>query len=113
MLHKTIQTPEQQKWLTKLLGFDNEIHYKHESTNKVVDALSQKFEEPYSVLFAISSPILKFVEHLHGFYANHLEGRNLISKWHIDSDMLYEFWLQDGLLYMRGHLFILKLATWS
>lgn len=27
LLHQTIQTPEQQKWLTKLLGFDYAIHY--------------------------------------------------------------------------------------
>lgn len=41
-MQQVIQIPEQQYYLTKLLGYDYEILYKSGRTNKVVDALSRK-----------------------------------------------------------------------
>lgn len=41
LLENKISTPFQQKWLSKLLGFDYEIRYKQGITNKVADALSR------------------------------------------------------------------------
>jgi len=44
-IEQRISTPEQQKWVTKLLGYDYEIiHYKGKE-NVVVDALSRKFKD--------------------------------------------------------------------
>jgi hypothetical protein len=40
MLDQKLNTPFQQVWVAKLLGF--EIHYKEGSSNLVVDALSRK-----------------------------------------------------------------------
>lgn len=106
LLLQTIQTPEQQKWLTKLLVFDYEIHYKPGASNRVADALSRKFEAPTFTLFAISSPVLTFMDQLRSFYSNHLEGLALISKWHIEPQMPPQFRLCDGLLYFGDRLFI-------
>jgi hypothetical protein len=44
---------EQQKWVTKMLGYDYEIIYKKGKENVVVDALSRKYEEEGS-LFSLS-----------------------------------------------------------
>jgi hypothetical protein len=44
---------EQQKWVTKLFGYDYEIIYKKGKDNVVADALSQKYEEEGS-LFSLS-----------------------------------------------------------
>jgi hypothetical protein len=39
-LEKRISSQEQQKWVTKIVGYDYEILYKKDKDNVVVDALS-------------------------------------------------------------------------
>jgi hypothetical protein len=52
-LEQCISSPEQQKWVTKLFGYDYEIIYKKGKNNVVADALSQKYEDQGS-LFSLS-----------------------------------------------------------
>jgi hypothetical protein len=52
-LEQRISSQEQQKWVTKLFGYDYEIIYKKGKDNVVEDALSQKYEEEGS-LFSLS-----------------------------------------------------------
>jgi hypothetical protein len=49
-LEQRISSQEQQKWVTKLFGYDYEIIYKKGKDNVVADALSQKYEEEGSLL---------------------------------------------------------------
>lgn len=44
LMAQSIQTPEQQKWLTKLMGYSSEICYKPGRDNFVADALSQMLD---------------------------------------------------------------------
>lgn len=46
LLEQRILTPEQQKWVGKLDGYDYEITYKPGATNKVADALSRRSQSP-------------------------------------------------------------------
>lgn len=46
-LEQQIVTPEQQKWVPKLMEYDCEIIYKPEKDNSAVDALSRVVGSPY------------------------------------------------------------------
>jgi hypothetical protein len=52
-MEQLISSPEQQKWVTKLFGYDYEIIYKKGKDNVVVDALSRKYEDEGSI-FSLS-----------------------------------------------------------
>jgi hypothetical protein len=52
-LEQRISSQEQQKWVTKLFGYDYEIIYKKGKNNVVVDALSREYEDKGS-LFSLS-----------------------------------------------------------
>ena len=50
LLEQRVTMPIQQKWLTKLMGFDYEITYRSGKENVVVDALSRRDEEGHASL---------------------------------------------------------------
>jgi hypothetical protein len=52
-LEKCLSSPEKQKWVTKIFGYDYEIIYNKGKDNVVFDALSRKYEAEGS-LFSLS-----------------------------------------------------------
>jgi hypothetical protein len=60
-LEQCISSPEQQKWLTKIFGYDYEIIYRKGKDNVVADALSQKYEYEGS-LFSLSFIVLDWLQ---------------------------------------------------
>jgi hypothetical protein len=52
-MKQRISSPEQQKWVTKLFGYDYDIIYWKGKDNVVADTLSQKYEDEGS-LFSLS-----------------------------------------------------------
>jgi hypothetical protein len=60
-LEQWLSSPEQNKWLAKILGYDYEIIYKKGKDNIAVHALSRKHEEDGS-LFSLSLPGHDWIE---------------------------------------------------
>jgi hypothetical protein len=63
-LEQCISSQEQQKWVTKLFGYDYEIIYKKGKDNVVADALSQKYEDEGS-LFSLSFIVPDWLQAVH------------------------------------------------
>lgn len=61
-LEQRIHTPSQQRWVSKLLGYDYELVYKKGAENRVADALSRQ-PEP-AELALLSSPTFPFLSAL-------------------------------------------------
>jgi hypothetical protein len=53
-LEQRLSSEEQQKWVTKILGYDFEIVYKKGKQNVVADALSRKDGDVEAFVYAIS-----------------------------------------------------------
>ncbi|GJU09991.1 ty3-gypsy retrotransposon protein [Tanacetum coccineum] len=67
LMQQVIQTPLQQKYVRKLMGFDFAIEYKPGVTNQVADALSRMFEEEDNVMAAfmtLSQPLPGLISEL-------------------------------------------------
>lgn len=85
---QVIQTPEQQFYLAKLMGFQYEIVYRSGSSNQVADALSRQGEPGDEAIaecqfFAITTAQATILEHLQEVHESHprcVELRNQITQ---------------------------------
>ncbi|GKC91091.1 ty3-gypsy retrotransposon protein [Tanacetum coccineum] len=103
LLTRVVQSPEQYKWASKLLGYDFEIHYKPGKENRVADALS-RIEE--SQLLSLSTPIFPWLQELRDYYSTTPEGREFVTRVAQHVDALPDHHIHDGLVYIRDRLFI-------
>ena len=106
LLNQHIQTPTQQKWLTKLLGYDYEIIYTPGRMNLVADALSRQVPAPEAIFTAVSTCQPQLVNQLHQFYVSHPVGISLLTKFYQDDSGRSQFAVKQGLLYYKDRLFI-------
>ncbi|GJT16232.1 reverse transcriptase [Tanacetum coccineum] len=80
IVNQTIQTPEQYKWLSKLLGYDFTITYRPGSDNGPADALSCVSQGSLNTLQAVSTPVCNVLTALREFLAHHIESLALIQS---------------------------------
>jgi len=78
-LEQCLSALQQNKWITKMLGYDYEIIYKKGQGNSVEDSLSHQFEEK-STLLAISLPIPEWIEEARREWFSHPGLSQLISQ---------------------------------
>ncbi|GKA11101.1 ty3-gypsy retrotransposon protein, partial [Tanacetum coccineum] len=108
LMQQVIQTPLQQKYVRKLMGFDFSIEYKPGATNKAADALSRMFEEDQQLtasFMALSQPIFGFLGDLRGENEALAELRDLHKR--LDNgDELSGFRRENGLLFYKDRYYI-------
>lgn len=64
LMSQTVQTPEQHRYLARLLGYDFTIQYRAGRANVVADALSRIEEETPASFLLLSMPQFDFLEDL-------------------------------------------------
>jgi hypothetical protein len=107
ILEQRISSPKQQKWVTKLFGYDYEIIYKKGKENVVTDALSRKYEDEGS-LFSLSFIVPDWLQDVCQEWLHYPKSLHMIQQ--LQSNCLVSprySWLHDELQY-KGHLYLSK-----
>ncbi|PWA58030.1 hypothetical protein CTI12_AA406450 [Artemisia annua] len=108
LMQQVIQTPLQQKYVRKLLGFDFDIEYKPGATNQAANALSRAFDEAEQVtsaFLAFSQPLICFIGDLQGENSTLTELLELHRK--LDNgEVLSGFRRENGLLLYNNRYYI-------
>ncbi|KAL5701100.1 hypothetical protein ACHQM5_026475 [Ranunculus cassubicifolius] len=105
LLEQRITTILQQKWLTKLLGFDFDIIYKKGSLNIPADSLSRVFEEGGQCsAISVVQPI--WMQDLKASWENDEMAQGLIAGLLIAPTSASEYTYVNQLLRYKGKLFV-------
>lgn len=99
LLEQKITTPAQQRWLSKLLGYDYVIEYKNGLDNHAADALSCRAE-----ISAITITLPSWIEDLKKEYDIDPQIKEKLQLWDEGKLDHSKYSLIDGLLYRKGKL---------
>lgn len=105
-----INTPDQQHWLAKLLGYDLEIRYRAGKSNVAAHAMSCKDEE--GKLLSISMPMWVEWEELGAAIRAYLYLQNIILKLQAGKTEILHFSLINSLLFYDDKLVTPKVSPW-
>jgi hypothetical protein len=105
LMTQIIQTPEQQFYLAKLLGYSYNIVYKPGCQNKVADALS-RVQEAEPILMAISVPHWEFMDKFKAKLASNTTFQTLLSQVIAEPSSYPHFKALEGFLFFKGKLYI-------
>jgi len=105
LMTHVIQTPEQQFYLAKLLGYSYEIVYKPRCQNRVADALSC-IPDPEATVMALTVPHLDFLSKFKAELQADPAFQALLQKVSQDPTAHTDFQIIDDLLFFKGKLYI-------
>jgi hypothetical protein len=112
LLEQRVGIVFQQRWLSKLLGYDFVIEYKKGRDNKVTDALSRLADSTPSFermsLALISFPTSTWVSELKGSYSSNPHTSELLLTLQQGDLPPKGYSLQQGLILRKGRLWIVK-----
>ncbi|KAF7812849.1 Ty3/gypsy retrotransposon protein [Senna tora] len=110
LMYQVVQTPEQQFYLSKLLGFDFEIIYRIGRTNLVADALSRR--EEFNAREPAQGDFHSFTQVRHAIFPEIREANitdEELMKLHQqynDKQLPTTFTVKDGIMLYEGRIFI-------
>lgn len=99
LMDQSLQTPEQQAWLHKFLGYDFKIEYKPGKDNQAADALSRMF------MLAWSEPHSIFLEELRARLISDPHLKQLMETYKQGADASH-YTVREGLLYWKDRVVI-------
>ena len=107
-MEQRLSLEEQQKCVTKTLGYDSEIVYKKGKQNVVADALSRKDEDVEAFLYAISIIQPNWTIESRDEWKNDEKVWTLIQRLQQDSSTSDTFTWKNDSLYYKDHLYLCK-----
>lgn len=105
-MDQVIQTPEQQHYLSKLLGYEYTIAYKPGKDNLVADALSRQSEPATAQFLGFSTPQFVFLDNLIKKNQSDPELATLHQQVINDPHSYSDLTIKDGLLFKNGKLLL-------
>ena len=99
LMDQTLQTPEQQAWLHKFLGYDFKIEYKPGKDNQAADALSRMF------MLSWSKPHSLFLDDLKRKLRDNTHLSQLRIEYNTPGET-HQYTVKDGLLFWKNRLVI-------
>lgn len=108
LLHQTVQTPDQHKWLTKLLGYEFDILYKPGAQNKPVDALSRVYDDslPAHAALSVFGPQPTILDAFHQYYPTDNQSATLFRVIQSDPFAHPDYHILEGILFFQDRIFV-------
>ncbi|RVW32429.1 Transposon Tf2-8 polyprotein [Vitis vinifera] len=101
-LEQRVSTPEQQKWVVKLMGYDYEIIYRPGRENSAADALSRKSGSP--ALLHLHVPVVTVWDEIKKAYEGDSYVQSLTRMANAQLEGSYAW--RNGLLFFKGRVVI-------
>ena len=109
-LNQKITTPQQQKWLLKLMGYDYSVHYRPGKNNAAPDALSRQAE--LHTVCAISTPIFDFIQQMQADCLVDADSKKLVESVKQGTQSNSHFSVEGETLYYRKRLYVPDYNNW-
>jgi len=107
LLEQRVGTPTQQKWLSKLIGYDFVVEFRAGKENLVADALSiQEDTADKGTLWAISTPIVNWADQLKNSYKIDLEIQAIMQQLDQETISSLKYHFRGGILYYKQRVYI-------
>jgi hypothetical protein len=111
MMNQVLQTPSQQRWLAKLLGYDFSITYKPGRDNIAADALSRLPSSACTHLMismhSISTPMVALLDALRSFLKTHEGSSHLVESIVATPTDFPLYQISNGLVLYKDRILVL------
>ncbi|CAM9001015.1 unnamed protein product [Rhodiola kirilowii] len=111
LLTQSVHTPDQQKWIVKLLGFDFEIKYRPGVENGPADALSRHASPVCQAMKVVSKPVMGILRALRVLVETHPKASALCKAIIDYLEGHADYKLRDGLITYQGRIYVLEDAA--
>ena len=106
LMSQVIQTPEQQVYLSKLLGYDYSIQYKVGKRNIVVDVLSRISKHNEGQFFVLSMCNFTFLEDLRKSLIDSPDFQKLVTQIQHNPTSFTNYKIHNGLIFFKGKIWL-------